>query len=143
MVNAPNHRGLWLLFSCYYSLPTMHISSFCDFINIFFEHVMGDQFSAIHETSLWFFIFQFKDLVIKTLNEAYEAKPSISIFEEIQKQNKSLQQLEFLLQGKFVEFEFVDPRGKLVNKEHEPDSHHNTCQLSLRPYIPKEVLNFK
>ena len=50
------HLGYW-----YYDLPSKRISSFYNFINVFFESVMGDMFIEIHETSIWFTICQVND----------------------------------------------------------------------------------
>lgn len=104
---------------------------------------MGDRFIEIRETSLWLIICQVKNQVIRVLNEMHVENLVVSIFEEIQNQTKSLQQLRFLLCSKFIKSHLEDPRGKSVNKEHEPDSQSDAHELSICPYNPKEILEFE
>lgn len=104
---------------------------------------MGDQSISIHKTILWSIIWQIKDQIIGILNKLYVANPDVSIFREIQKQNKSLQQLRLLLNNKISKAQREDLGGKIVNKEPEPDSHSDICEFNLCPYIPKEILEFE
>lgn len=107
---------------------------------------------VIYETSLWVIIYQAKNQFIKLLNEKYVVNPSISIFEEILKQEGSLQQLVPFILSKYLKFEIDNLKRKLVgmeqgvsytSKEHEFDSHPEEHELNLHPYIPKEVLKLE
>ena len=132
------HLGYW-----YYSPPIKHISSFLDFINIFLRHVMGDQSIAIHEIILQYSIWKVKDQIIRIWNKAYVAYHDVSILREIQKQNKALQQLRIILGHKISKSQFEDLGGKIVNKEPEPNSHSDTHEFGIRPYIPNEIQKLK